>query len=143
MVMLGDQIVAFPLVNVSEIFDLAPGTTHTLDGQLVVQVRGRPLPLFHLRQWASGGPVAEARPGTHVVVVQVGGQQTGFMVDQLLGQEEVVVKPLGALLHGLAGLAGATITGDGRIALILDVPSLVRTHLRSRGRVLARAARAA
>lgn len=143
MVMLGDQIVAFPLVNVSEIFDLRPGTTHTVDGQLVVQMRSRPLPLFHLRQWASGGPVGEAKAGAHVVVVQVGGQQAGFMVDQLLGQEEVVVKPLGALLHGLAGLAGATITGDGRIALILDVPSLVRSHLRSRGRVLPRTARAA
>jgi two-component system chemotaxis sensor kinase CheA len=135
MVMLGSQIVAFPLVNVSEIVDLADGTTHTVDGQLLVQLRSRPLPLYYLGQWVAGprGPVNGE--GTHVVVVQVGSQLFGFVVDQLLGQEEVVIKPLGALLHGLPGLAGATITGDGRIALVLDVPSLVRTHVRSHRRV--------
>jgi two-component system chemotaxis sensor kinase CheA len=141
MVMLGRQIFALPLVNVSEIFDLAEGQTHTVDGQLVVQVRNRPLPLFYLKQWTSlgRGQGLPATDGTHVVVVQVGTQHVGFVVDQLLGQEEVVIKPLGTLLHGLPGLAGATITGDGRIALILDVPSLVRSQPRTRPRLLARA----
>ena len=140
MVMLGSQIFAFPLVSVSEIFDLADGTTHTVDGQLIVQVRSRPLPLYYLNQWTTVGRGAEVRPaeGTHVVVVQVATQSVGFVVDQLLGQEEVVIKPLGALLHGLPGLAGATITGDGRIALILDVPSLVRAQARLRARAGAR-----
>ena len=64
----------------------------------------------------------------HVVVVNVGSQQLGFVVDQLIGQEEVVIKPLGAFLHGTKGLAGATITGNGRIALILDVPGLVTQY---------------
>ena len=63
-----------------------------------------------------------------VVVVSVGTTRFGFVVDQLIGQEEVVIKPLGALLHGIQGLAGATITGDGRIALILDVPSLIKLY---------------
>jgi two-component system chemotaxis sensor kinase CheA len=143
MVMLDRQIFAFPLVNVSEIFDLVPGTTHTLDGQLAVQVRNRPLPLFYLRQWGAGAANAPVGDGAHVVVVQVGSQQVGFVVDQLLGQEEVVVKPLGALLHGIPGLAGATITGDGRIALIMDVPTLVKVHVRTSGQYGGRAARAA
>ncbi|HCW91974.1 MAG TPA: hypothetical protein DHU56_18300, partial [Marinobacter sp.] len=45
-----------------------------------------------------------------------------------IGQEEVVIKPLGRILHGTPGMAGATITGDGRIALIIDVPSLLQTY---------------
>ena len=52
----------------------------------------------------------------------------GFVVDQLIGQEEVVIKPLGALVQGTKGLAGATITGDGRIALIIDFPELINAY---------------
>jgi two-component system chemotaxis sensor kinase CheA len=66
----------------------------------------------------------------HVVVVNVGGVQVGLVVDLLVGQEEVVIKPLGALLQGLDGMAGATITSDGKIALILDVPGLMRKYAR-------------
>jgi two-component system chemotaxis sensor kinase CheA len=62
------------------------------------------------------------------VVVNVGTQRVGFVVDQLLGQEEVVIKPLGAMLQGTKGLSGATITGDGRIALILDFPELMSAY---------------
>jgi two-component system chemotaxis sensor kinase CheA len=129
MVVLGSQIFALPLVNVSEIFDLKQGMTNVVDGQLVVKVRDRPLPLFYLSQWLvrAGG-----RAGSHVVVVHVGTQRVGFVVEQLLGQEEVVIKPLGALLHRVPGMAGATITGDGRIALILDVPSLIRGYAQRR-----------
>jgi two-component system chemotaxis sensor kinase CheA len=72
---------------------------------------------------------SEVPPG-HVVVVNVGGVQVGLVVDFLIGQEEVVIKPLGAVLHGLQGMAGATITGDGKIALILDVPGLMRKYAR-------------
>ena len=52
----------------------------------------------------------------------------GFVVDQLVGQEEVVIKPLGKMLQGTPGMSGATITGDGRIALILDVPSMLKRY---------------
>ena len=65
-----------------------------------------------------------------MVVVHVGGIQVGLVVDHLIGQEEVVIKPLGALLQGLDGMAGATITGDGKIALILDVPGLLKKYAR-------------
>ena len=63
-----------------------------------------------------------------MVIVNVGTQRIAFVVDQLLGQEEVVIKPLGAMLHGTKGLAGATITGDGRISLILDFPELMNAY---------------
>lgn len=129
MVMLGDQIFAFPLVSVNEIFNLDLRKTNTVDGQQTVLVRNKALPLFYLRKWLTNHFDDSAKPATeHVVIVNVGTRKVGFVVDQLIGQEEVVIKPLGALLHGTKGLAGATITGDGRIALILDFPELMTAY---------------
>ena len=65
---------------------------------------------------------------SQVIMAQVGNRSYGFVVDAVIGQEEVVIKPLGAMLQGLPGLSGATITGDGNIALILDIPSLLRAN---------------
>ncbi len=65
-----------------------------------------------------------------MVVVNIGNIQVGLVVDDLIGQEEVVIKPLGAMLQGMEGMAGATITGDGKIALILDMPGLMRKYAR-------------
>ena len=99
----------------------------------MVLVRGKAVPLYYLNEWLIPNyqkSKEEEEQHQHVVVVSAGHQHIGFVVDQLLGQEEVVIKPLGHLLHGLAGFAGATITGDGRIALILDVPGLMRAHTR-------------
>ncbi len=129
MVMLGDQIFAFPLVSVNEIFHLDLSKTNVVDGQETIMVRNKALPLFYLRKWLVKHYTPTDEPGIeHVVIVNVGTQRVGFVVDQLLGQEEVVIKPLGALLQGTKGLAGATITGDGRIALILDFPELMKAY---------------
>jgi len=129
MVMLKDQAFAFPLVSVNEIFHLNLSQTNVVDGQEVIVVRDKPIPLFHLKRWlVKGGGSGEADESAHVLVVSIGNQRAGFVVDQLIGQEEVVIKPLGAMLHGTAGMAGATITGDGRIALILDVPSMLQHY---------------
>jgi two-component system chemotaxis sensor kinase CheA len=131
MVKLGAQPFALPLGSVSEIFDLDETRTNVVDGQLVVMVRNKALPLFYLREWlVTDAAKAQTETVSHVVVVHVGSQKVGFVVEQLVGQEEVVIKPLGAFLQGLAGFAGATITGDGRIALILDVPSLMKAYAR-------------
>jgi len=127
MVKLGGQNFALPLANVLEILDLDLRKTNVVDGQQVVMVRERALPLFYLSEWLVNDPsyVLDKYSTGHVVVVNASGRQVGFVVDQLIGQEEVVIKPLGAKLHGLDGLSGATITGDGKIALILDVPGLM------------------
>jgi two-component system chemotaxis sensor kinase CheA len=131
MVMLEKQIFALPLASVNEIFHLDLTQTNVVDGQLVVMIRDKALPLFYLRRWLVSGATYEELPREgHVVVVSIGAQRVGFVVDQLIGQEEVVIKPLGALLHGMKGLAGATITGDGRISLILDIPGLMQTYAR-------------
>ncbi|MGH8550351.1 MAG: chemotaxis protein CheA [Methylococcales bacterium] len=129
MVKLNDRPFAIPLTSVVEILDLDLRRTNLVEGQLVVVVRGHALPLFYLRDWL----VNKRRTGSeksngHVVVVNVGGRKVGFVVDHLIGQEEVVIKALGAKLQGVKGLSGATITGDGNIALIIDVPSLMTRY---------------
>ena len=129
MVALGRQIFALPLVNVVEIFSLDLTRTNMVDGQLVIMLRDKPLPLYFLKDWLvrHGGGQERPKKG-HVVIVAVGSQRVGFVVEFLIGQEEVVIKPLGVMLQGTRGMAGATITGDGRIALILDVPGLIKGY---------------
>ncbi|EPJ45976.1 MAG: chemotaxis sensor histidine kinase CheA [Osedax symbiont Rs1] len=129
MVILEDQAFALPLVNVNEIFNLDLTTTNVVDGQQVITVRDQALPLFHMKRWLIDGQSDANLPEQgHVVIVTVGTLRAGFVVDQLVGQEEVVIKPLGTILHGTPGLSGATITGDGRIALIIDIPNLLKEH---------------
>ena len=128
MIMVGDQTFALPLASVNEIFNLDLHNTHMVDGQQVVTVRDKALPLFHLRRWLGDGSAPQNHGNANVVIVSVGVQRVGFVVDTLIGQEEVVVKPLGRMLHGTPGMAGATITGDGRIAIILDVPGLLKKY---------------
>ncbi|WP_298190646.1 chemotaxis protein CheA [uncultured Pseudomonas sp.] len=130
MVMLANQAFAFPLVNVNEIFHLDLSRTNVVDGQEVVIVRDKALPLFYLKRWLIGNAAHVEQGEGHVVILTVGSQRIGFVVDQLVGQEEVVIKPLGKMLQGTPGMSGATITGDGRIALILDVPSMLKHYAR-------------
>lgn len=130
MVMLGNQAFAFPLVNVNEIFHLDLSRTNVVDGQEVVVVRDKALPLFYLKRWLVPNAAHVEQGEGHVVILSVGTQRIGFVVDQLVGQEEVVIKPLGKMLQGTPGMSGATITGDGRIALILDVPSMLKRYAR-------------
>lgn len=127
MVKLDDQTFAFPLTSVNETFQMDPARINTVDGQEVITVRGKQLALFYLKQWlVEGSYVTETADSGHVVIVTVGGRRVGFVVDQLIGEEDIVIKPLGKLLQGTPGMAGATITSDGRIALILDIPSMLK-----------------
>ena len=131
MVLLEKQIFAMPLVNVSEIFNLDSARTNTVDGQLVVIVRNKAIPLYYLREWLVKGSSGNGRSTAgYVIVVNIAAHRVACVVETLIGQEEVVIKPLGALLHGTCGFAGATITGNGRIALILDLSSLIESYAR-------------
>ncbi len=129
MVGVAEQPFALPLASVNEIFHLDLRKTNSVDGQLTIIVRDKAIPLFYLQDWLSavGLPQRERDHG-HVVIVQIGNQRIGFVVDTLIGQEEVVIKPLDELLQGTPGMAGATITSDGHIALILDVPNLLKHY---------------
>ncbi|MGL4613237.1 MAG: chemotaxis protein CheA [Shewanella sp.] len=135
MVDVAKQIFALPLSSVNEIFHLDLTKTNIVDGQLTVIVRNKAVPLFYLEQWLHRNKTrfkhGDKKYG-HVVIVQLGMMQIGFVVDALIGQEEVVIKPLGAMLHGTPGMAGATITSDGGIALILDVPGLLKHYAKNK-----------
>jgi len=129
MVIVGEQTFALPLAGVSEIFHLDLTKTNVVDGQLTIIVREKAIPLFYLEHWlVKGADRSTKKAEGHVVIVQIGTQQVGFVVDSLIGQEEVVIKPLDALLQGTPGMAGATITSDGGIALILDVPNMLKHY---------------
>ncbi|WP_036136970.1 chemotaxis protein CheA [Luteibacter sp. 9135] len=119
MVRVGHRLLSLPLSNVSEVFELVPGQIQELDGRIVAAHRQRALPLADLGHWAGTGG-----KGGHVVVVQIGHQTLGCLVDEVLGREDVMAKPLGPFLKDVPGVAGATITGDGRISLVLDLSGL-------------------
>ncbi|MEI6893417.1 MAG: chemotaxis protein CheA [Colwellia sp.] len=128
MVVVGKQTFALPLTSVNEIFNLDLSSTNTVDGQLTITVREKAIPLFYLEEWLVRGFVKRSTDKGHVIIVQLGNQQVGFVVNRLIGQEEVVIKPLDRLLHGTPGMAGATITSDGGIALILDIANMLKYY---------------
>jgi two-component system chemotaxis sensor kinase CheA len=131
MVEVGGHSFALPLTSVSEIFDLELNSVRNVDGQATIVIRDKAIPLFFLQDWLIRDlPADYEHPKCgHVVLVNFGGsQQVAFVVDELIGQEEVVIKPLDNLLHGTPGMAGATVTSNGGIALILDVPSLLKAY---------------
>ena len=130
MIIVGEQTFALPLGAVNEIINMDIGKTNTVDSQLTMIVRSKAIPLFYLGEWLQRGNSIVQKDRGHVVVVQIGTQQMGFVVDALIGQEEVVIKPLDALLQGTPGMAGATITSDGGIALIIDIPGLLKRYAR-------------
>jgi len=116
---------AIPLSSVQEIFDYNPEKTNKIDGQMMVRLRDRSIPLLFLSEWLAPHQTKESYVGDKVVIVSVGNQRVGLVVNQVNGQEEVVIKPLGVMLKKVRGYAGATITGNGSIALILDLPGVV------------------
>ncbi len=120
MVRVGTRLFALPLSNIEEVFELVEGQDRLLDGRPVAAHRGRALPLANLANWAG----ASTATGRHVVVLRIGHLQMGCLVHAVLGREDVVVKPLGPLFAGAPGIAGATVTGDGRLALVLDLAGL-------------------
>ena len=118
----GDQVYILPLAAVSECVDLPADTGVRRTG--VIELRGSALPYIGLRELLGtpGQPVARQS----IVVVQDGSKRGGLAVDTIYGETQAVIKPLGRLLRGLRGTAGSTVLGDGRVALILDVPELLR-----------------
>lgn len=125
MVGFDDDSYAIPLTSVQEIFDFNPEKMNKIDGQMMVRLRDRSVPLLFLRDWLAPHQSQNSHAGDKVVIVAVGNQRAGLVVNQVNGQEEVVIKPLGVMLRKVAGYAGATITGNGSIALILDLPGVV------------------
>jgi len=120
----GDETYVVPLDAVLECLALPSDSHRDGNGHGVINLRGEPLPFIRLRDRFNAAGAAPRRE--HVLVVQHAGGRAGIAVDALYGERQAVIKSLGAGLDGLSGLSGSTILGDGRVALILDVPALLR-----------------
>ncbi|AKJ08006.1 two-component system chemotaxis sensor kinase CheA [Archangium gephyra] len=125
---MGEETYVIPLEHVVECVELPPGECRP--GRTgVFNLRGEPLPYLRLREHFSLGGAPPPRES--IVVIGHGRGRAGIAVDMLLGQGQTVIKPLGKPCQGLPGLAGSTLMGDGRVALILDVPALLQQALKA------------
>ena len=117
---------AIPLNSVTETLILKREQIRTIERREVIELRGQTLPLLRLHD-AFGLPAADVvQVQQFVVVVELGQNRVGIVVDQMVGQQDIVIKPLGKLLGTIPGIAGATDLGAGKTVLVVDVGSLVQ-----------------
>ncbi|NHM28170.1 chemotaxis protein CheA [Desulfofundulus sp. TPOSR] len=124
MVTLGDHVYAFPLTNVLETLTLKPGEIRRVRHAEVIVVRGQVLPLVRLAHLFQEKSKEEGK--LSVVILGSGDKKVGVVVDRLIGEQEIVIKSLGGYLGQVPGLSGATILGDGKVALIVDARGIVK-----------------
>jgi two-component system chemotaxis sensor kinase CheA len=127
-VRVGSETFIVPLEHVTECTEL-PTEQRNSDASGILSLRGTALPYVRLRR--AFGMSGEAARKENIVVVKVNDFQAGIAVDELLGGMQTVVKPLGRAFRGVPGIAGSTVLGDGRVGLIIDVPSLLRGVMQS------------
>ena len=122
-----DEMYAIPLGSIDSTINITPDDIKTVQNKEVIVIRGQIIPITRLNEVLSvpRGKEATDEDDIFVVVVHVGDHKIGIVVDNLIGQQEIVIKTLGKLLSGLKMLAGATILGDGHVAMILDVSALM------------------
>ncbi len=127
------QTYAIPLSNVHEALLLDPKAIRTVEGREVMTLRGGTLPLCRLKDlFRIDENTPPGRPGRKFVVVsQLGSRRIGMVVDLLLGQQDIVIKALGASLSGVRGFAGATDLGDQAVTLVIDTPQILEEVLTS------------
>lgn len=132
LVEVGVEIYAVPLSSVLETLLVNRSDIKTIGGLPIVQLRGNTLPLISLQEKFELPAPEIPSEEVFVVVVGFGDKALGLIVDELRGQQEVVIKSLGDFLNNLPGIAGATILGDGKVTLILDIGSLLQDVLVNR-----------
>jgi two-component system chemotaxis sensor kinase CheA len=134
LVSVGNTLYALPVTGVNGAMYLAEANINTIKGRPALEWQGATIPLLDLREFFFRiHPVTQSTNGRKpsVVLVNWGRHRVGLAVDKIIGQQEIVVKSLSPLIGRSPGLAGATILGDGRIALIIDIPGLINAALRS------------
>jgi two-component system chemotaxis sensor kinase CheA len=124
-----EEIFTIPLAAVDETIRVMDADISTIEGLEVCYLRENPVPLIRLDQTFGMASATGDRGEYFVVIVNTGARQIGFIVDELKGRQEVVIKPLEDYLQEKSGFSGATILGDGSISLILDVFELVLLSL--------------
>jgi len=120
----GESAYVVPLEMVLECVELTEAEKQSLDQRAYVNLRGEVLPFIRLRDHF--GLNGQNGRRENIVVVKYGEQKAGFVVDKLMGEFQTVIKPLGKMFTSLKGIGGSTILGTGEVALILDVPALIR-----------------
>jgi len=139
MVALGDDIYAVPMSSIVESLYLDAVQVSTVKRRPAIRWRDEVLPLLALREFFPHPQRREQAAGRPaIVVVSWARMQVGLIVDRLIGKQEIVVKPFGPVIGNAPGLAGCTIMGDGRIALIVDVPGLIHTAVQAQKREVTR-----
>ena len=140
LIRVADQTYAIPLASVSEAVGFDDGGLRVVDGREVMTLRGTTLPITHLERLLSVNRTSNAPRRKYVVVVTLGARRLGLVVDQLLGQQDIVIKPLGRSLAEVRGFAGATELGDQHVGLVIDTAAIIEEVLAT-AEVGARAAR--
>lgn len=124
LVQVGDSHFVLPLAPIEECVELSRADVEASHGRNLANVRGHLTPYIRLRdQFAINGTRPEIE---QIVIVAVQGVRIGFVVDFVVGEHQTVIKPLGILYQDVRGISGATILGDGSVALILSPADLVR-----------------
>jgi len=124
LVTVGEEQYAIPIHSIEQTAFLYPEHIKTIQNQEVMLLREKVIPIVRIARLFDV-PDLQKNEELFVVIVRKGEQRWGLVVDQLVGQQEIVIKPLGNLLSGIPGIAGATILGNGQVSIILDVNSLV------------------
>ncbi len=128
LVKVSEEIYAIPLGSIDSTINIIPSDIKTVQNKEVILLRGQIIPIVRLADVLnipdSGKQHMEEE--LFVVIVHIGEQRAGIIVDNLIGQQEIVIKSLGKLLAGIKIIAGATILGNGQVALILDIGSLIQ-----------------
>jgi two-component system chemotaxis sensor kinase CheA len=114
---------------VEEAIALDESQLRTVEAREVLTVRGASLPICRLSRLFGIPARARDRQRAFVVIAQVGNRRLGFVVDELVGQQDIVIKALGKSLKSVRGFAGATELGDQRVALVIDVAALIEEVL--------------
>jgi two-component system chemotaxis sensor kinase CheA len=122
LVNVGEETYAIPFNSIVEIAAISPGEVYTLYGKSVIKFRGQVVPLVYLQEAFQVPTVetSENKQELFIVIVRKGDKTVGLVVDSVLGQQEVVLKSLGGFLTNLFAISGATILGNGEVALIID-----------------------
>ncbi|MCX7922396.1 MAG: chemotaxis protein CheA [Clostridia bacterium] len=125
LVLVGKEKYAIPLSSINQIINISPDEIKMVQKQEVILLRNTVVPIVRLANVLDVPREDKVQKQLTIVIVRKGEKLSGFMVDSVIGQQEIVIKSLGKLLTGIKSIAGATILGDGNVALIVDVNSLV------------------
>ncbi|MGZ8489708.1 MAG: chemotaxis protein CheW, partial [Candidatus Binatia bacterium] len=133
---IGEDTYVLPMHAVSECIEMPVSERSHDRAQGVINLRGEPLPYIRLRNWFE---LTSPRPHReNIVVIELDGAKTGLAVDSLQGARQTVIKSLGDQFRDLPGISGSAILGNGRVALILDVATLMREVIRFQGNLSTR-----